>query len=123
MIDNLEHPAASALVTWLSAAEGGRASGPPSAPVYAANCEFALGGKRETVPGWPATAELFSVLIQRVDDAPEGAWLCNVDFFAKDLVAAYLAPGAHMIVMEGPKVVGDATICEVFNTDERDPER
>ena len=118
MIDSLEHPVASAFVTWLPASEGGRASGPPSAAVYAANCTFALGGERETVPGWAATTEMFSVLIQRVGDGPNGAWLCNLDFLAADLVAAYLAPGVHMIVMEGPKVVGDATICEVF-----DPER
>lgn len=41
----------------------------------------------------------------------------------RGLVADYVAPGAHMIVMEGPKVVGDATICEVFDTDERGLER
>ena len=123
MIDNLETPAASALVTWLTASEGGRASGAPTAPVYAANCTFPLGGERDTVPGWPATAEKFSVLIQRVGDGPNGAWLCNVDFFAMDLVTAYLTPGARMLVMEGPKVVGNATIYEVFDTIPTDPER
>lgn len=113
MIENLENRMASALVTWRTAAEGGRASGPPTAPVYAANCAFPLGGERETVPDWPATAEKFSILIQKVGEPSDG-WLCDLDFFAPDLVMPYLVPGALMLVMEGPKVVGEATIQAVF---------
>lgn len=113
MIVNIENPVASAYVTWLPASDGGRVSGPPSVAVYAANCAFPLGGERETLPGWPATAEKFSVLIQKIGDGPDGAWICNLDFFAPDLVASYLTPGARMLVMEGPRVVGTATIREV----------
>jgi len=114
MIENIENPVAIALVDWLQPSAGGRTSGPPTAPVYAANCTFPLGGERETVPGWPATAEKFSVFIQKVDDGPDGAWICKIDFIAPDLVAPYLGRGVQMLVMEGPKVVGQATITDVF---------
>jgi hypothetical protein len=115
MIEKIENPVATAYVTWLPASAGGRTSGPPTSPVYAANCTFPLGGERETVPGWPATAEKFSVFIQKIGDGPGGAWQCNLDFIAPDLVATHLAPGALMLVMEGPKVVGEATVIEVFD--------
>jgi len=114
MIDNIEAPAATATVTWFAPDEGGRSSGPPSGAVYAANCAFPLGGEPETIPGWPATAEKFSLLLQKIEERADRSWLCKVDFFAPDLVAAYLSRGAQMLVMEGPKVVGDATIEEVF---------
>jgi hypothetical protein len=114
MIDNLETPAATALVVWFTPEQGGRLSGPPTAPVYAANCSFPLGGESETVPGWPATAEKFSLLLQKVEITDDGAWLCKIDFMARDLVADYLAPAAPMLVMEGPKVVGQATIEDVY---------
>jgi hypothetical protein len=122
MIEKIGNPVARAHVTWLSASAGGRTSGPPTAPVYAANCTFPLGSERETVPGWPATAEKFSVLIQKISDCPDGAWQCNLDFIAPDLVAAYLSQGASMLVMEGPKVVGEATIIEVFGASGLDSE-
>ena len=115
MIENIQNPVARASVTWLPASAGGRSSGPPTAPVYAANCTFPLGGERETVPGWPATAEKFSVFIQRIGDGAGGAWFCNLDFMSPDLVATYLSPGAPMLVMEGPSVVGEATITEVLD--------
>jgi len=114
MIENIDTPAATALVTWLTPEQGGRRSGPPTAPVYAANCSFPLGGEAETVPGWPATAEKFSLLLQKLDVTDTGAWLCKIDFLARDLVAGYLVPASSMLVMEGPKVVGNATIEEVF---------
>lgn len=113
MIDSLQNRIATARVTWLPASEGGRASGPPTASVYAANCAFPLGGEREILPGWPAAAVKFSVLIQKVGEDPDG-WLCDLDFFAPELVVPYLAPGAPMLVMEGPKVVGEAVIREVL---------
>lgn len=113
-MESIGTPVASAYVTWLPTSDGGRVSGPPTAPVYAANCTFPLGGEPVLVPGWPATAEKFSVFIQKVGDGPEKAWLCNLDFIAPELVADYLKVGAQMFVMEGPKIVGAATIVEVF---------
>lgn len=92
-------------------------SGPPTARVYAANCTFPLGGERELVPGWPATGEMYSLLLQKRTELPNGAWLCYADFLALDLVAEYLRPGAQMIVMEGPKVVGYGRIQEVIKKD------
>jgi hypothetical protein len=114
MIENLDTPAALALVRWLTPEQGGRASGPPTVPVYAANCSFPLGGEAETVPGWPATAEKFSLLLQKIEVAEGGAWLCKIDFLARDLVVDHLVPRSPMLVMEGPKVVGHATIEDVF---------
>lgn len=114
MMDDIQAPAAIVHLRWLSAAEGGRQSGPPTVPVYAANCTFPLGGEPETVPGWPATAEKFSVLIQKVGEAPDRVWICKIDFFALDLVAGLLRNEAKMLVMEGPKVVGHAKVTDVF---------
>jgi hypothetical protein len=122
MIDNIESPAAIAYITWLAAEDGGRRTGPPTVPVYAANCSFPLGGEAETLPGWPVSAEKFSVFIQKVDDGPDGAWICKIDFIAPGLVAAYLSRDADMLVMEGPKIVGRATISDVFEPgDQADP--
>lgn len=123
MIEHIERPAANVTVVWLPASEGGRASGPPTVPVYAANCAFPLGNDVEVMPGWPATAEKFSLLLQKIDERPDGIWFCNVGFLAPDLVAPYLSPGASMLVMEGPKVVGTATIHEVFIAEPGDDQR
>lgn len=120
MIENLDAPAATALVTWLTPEQGGRLSGPPTATVYAANCSFPLGGEAEAVPGWPATAEKFSLLLQQVETMTSGAWLCKIDFLARELVADHLIPSAVMLVMEGPKVVGHAAIQEVLLAPEID---
>ncbi|WP_157575003.1 hypothetical protein [Jiangella muralis] len=114
MIEKIETPAATARVTWRSPHEGGRKSGPPSAPVYAANCAFPIGGETELDPGWPATAEKFSLLLQRIAESPAGEWECKLDFLARNLVKQYLQPGAVMLVMEGPTVVGKAIISDVF---------
>ena len=114
MIDNIEEPVASAIVTWPSPEQGGRRSGPPTAPVYAANCTFPMGGEAEVATDWPATAEKFSLLLQLVTEMPTGAWACKLDFLARDLAIRHLRPGARMLVLEGPKVVGHARIVEVF---------
>lgn len=113
VIDHIATPVAIVVVSWLGAEQGGRRSGPPTAPVYAANCTFPLGGEEELIPGWPATAQLYSLLLQKREEFADGTWLCSVDFFARDLVAPYLKRGASMYVMEGPKVVGFATVQDV----------
>ena len=48
VIRSIDAPAADALIRWLPADQGGRQSGPPTAPVYAADCTFPLGGETET---------------------------------------------------------------------------
>lgn len=56
-----------------------------------------------------ATDEL-SILIQRTETLPGGAWVCRIDFLARDLAAPLVRPGVVMLIMEGPKVVGTAMI-------------
>lgn len=114
MRDRIDRPVAHAVVSWLSAEQGGRRSGPPTAPVYMATAVFPLGGERETQPGWPATADKLSVLLQAVPGAAEGAGLYKVDFLVRDLARPFLHPGAEMVVTEGPKVVASAVIRDVL---------
>jgi hypothetical protein len=114
MIDNIENPVALISVRWLSAAEGGRRSGPPTAPVYAATCVFPLGGEEQTVPGWPASASQISILIQRLEPTPEDEELAKAGFLAPELAWPYLHVGAPILVMEGPKPVAHAVVRELF---------
>jgi len=102
-----------AMVTWLSADDGGRQSGPPSAPVYAATCVFPLGGESEVQPGWPGTADQLSVLLQETEAGSDGSRVCKVDFIARDAVRPFLHPGANMLILEGPKIVATAVVYEV----------
>jgi hypothetical protein len=114
LITDLSAPMALATVTWFDAARGGRSGGPPTAPVYAANCVFPLGEDAALIPGWPAAGEMFSLLLQKRAQHPDGTWLCAVDFLVRDAVVSYVVRGAPMLVMEGPKVVGRAVIGEVL---------
>ena len=79
----------------------------------AAQCAFPLGGEAELVPGWPATAELYSLLLQKLTERAWDTWRCALDFFAHDLVSNFVTVAARMLIMEGPKVVGEAVITEV----------
>src|SRR5690606_4782882 len=54
MLENIENPLALATVTWLPPEQGGRRSGPPSAPVYASTTTFRTGDAVESDPGWTA---------------------------------------------------------------------
>ena len=113
MIHEISSPVAWADVCWRSATDGGRKSGPPTAAVYAANCAFPLGSEVDLVPGWPSTAEKYSLLLQRLEVQADSSWYCAIDFLARDLVANYLVVGATMLIMEGPRVVGDALVRKV----------
>ena len=114
MREHLDAPVARAVVTWRSAAEGGRRSGPPTAPVYAATCVFPLGDDAEVRPGWPTTAEPhLSVLLEAESSLADKRGLYAVDFLAPELARPFLHVGAPMLVMEGPRVVGEATFVEV----------
>lgn len=110
MMTEIAEPMATGTVQWLTAEQGGRRSGPPTVPVYIANCTFPLGGEADLVPGWPATAEKFTLLLQKNTENHDGSWECWFGFIAPDLVSEYLVVGADMLIMEGPKVVGHATI-------------
>jgi hypothetical protein len=110
MIDDIEEPLAHAVVTWVSAEMGGRRSGPPAARVYAATSVFVQGGDAEVQPGWPLGADQFSILIQVTETLPGGAWVCKIDFLARDLVVPLVRPGVVLLIMEGPKVVATAVV-------------
>ncbi|BCY09689.1 hypothetical protein L3i22_047770 [Actinoplanes sp. L3-i22] len=97
---------------WLTAAEGGRRSGPPTAPVYAATCVFPLGGEEQVVPGWPGSADQLSILVEQfAGDAHER--LARVDFLVPGLAEPHLRPGRQILILEGPRVVGHAIIRQV----------
>jgi hypothetical protein len=78
MIKHISEPVAIAVVGWLSPQQGGRSSGPPTAPVYAATCIFPLGGDREVHPDWPRGADHFSILLEEVERLPGNARVCKV---------------------------------------------
>jgi hypothetical protein len=114
MITKIEHPMALAEVWWFTVEEGGRRSGPPTAPVYAATCVFPLGGDAEVLPGWPASGDALSVLLEEVETVANGSGTYKVDFLARDLARQLLYPTAELLIMEGPTVVARAVIREVM---------
>lgn len=87
--------------------DGGKLSGPPSGAVYAATAVAVLGGDADVLPGWPATAPQFSIVLE-FDAAPtEGNWS---PAHVRPLVegapgSEALQPGAELLVMEGPRDV------------------
>lgn len=113
MREHIEQPLARAAVTWRPVADGGRQSGPPTAPVYAATAIFPLGGEDETQPGWPATADKISVLLEKTQMSHGGTAIYKVDFLFRELAIPFLKPGAEMLITEGPKVVASAVIRDV----------
>ncbi len=115
MIEEITEPVANAVVTWVTPEMGGRSSGPPSGPVYAATSVFVHGGDAEVQPGWPVGADQLSILLQATDTLPGGAWLCKIDFLARDLARPFIHPGAVLLVMEGPRVVATAVITAVVD--------
>ncbi len=114
MIEDIADPVALAVVTWVTLEMGGRASGPPAGPVYAATSVVVHGADAEVLPGWPATADQLSILLQEVESLPGGARICKVDFPARDLAVPFVQPGATLLIMEGPKVVATAVITHVI---------
>jgi hypothetical protein len=114
MREHIERPVAHAVVSWFSADAGGRRSGPPTAPVYAATAVFPLCREAETQPGWPMTADtMLSVLLEEVPGPAGGARVYKVDFLVRDLAWPFLHPGAEMLVTEGSRVVASAVIRDV----------
>ncbi len=113
MIEDINEPLAHAVVAWIAPEMGGRSSGPPSSPVYAATSVFVRGGDAEVQPGWPLGADQLSILLQLTDTLPGGAWLCKIDFLARDLASPLVRPGVVLLIMEGPKVVATAVITGV----------
>ena len=107
---------ARAQVQWVSADEGGRQSGPPTAAVYAATAIFVLGGDAEVVPGWPASADQLSILMRRVGTSQDGADIADIGFLAPDLARPYLHSGGELLILEGGRVVASARVSEVLDS-------
>ncbi len=114
----IERPDAEAVVLWRSAADGGRRSGPPTAPVYMATAVFVRGDDREVHPGWPASADQLSILLQKTEALDEHRWRCLVGFLAPELARPHLRPGAQLLVLEGPRVVGSVRVDTMTEDDE-----
>jgi hypothetical protein len=111
---HVKDPVAAVAVRWVAAAAGGRRSGPPTAPVYAATAVFRLDGEAETAPGWPANADQLSILVQRTGVLPGGEDLASIGFLFPYLARPYLHVGAELVILEGPKAVAYAVVCELL---------
>ncbi|WP_432036465.1 hypothetical protein [Streptomyces cucumeris] len=109
-MSEIEHPQAKAVIAWRTPEEGGRKSGPPTARVYAATCVFQMGSDKEVHPDWPSGATQLSILVQRIHTLPDGRDLAKIGFIAPDLANPFLSAGAHILIMEGPKVVARAVV-------------
>lgn len=105
----LKTPLAVVALRWVPESDGGRPSGPPTAPVYAATAAFCPG---ETVG---PDADLMSVLLQRTASLPDGTETANIGFLAPTLAEPHLTVGAPLLITEGPKIVAHATIEEVLH--------
>jgi hypothetical protein len=116
MIDEIKDPVATVSIRWVAADQGGRSSGPPTAPVYAATAVFVLGGDASVRPGWPASADQISILVQRIGKLPDGSDAANIDFLVPELAQPFMHDGAQLVIMEGPKIVAQATITKMLNS-------
>jgi len=97
----VDEPMAIAHVTWLTADEGGRSSGPPLPTGYATICRFE-----------GADFELSLVL---KEDRPLSGMSGNyqVDFLSRELAKPFVAVGSRMEILEGPRVVAHAMITQI----------
>jgi hypothetical protein len=109
----ISEPMAHADVRWVSPEAGGRRSGPPTADVYAATAIFVMGDDAEVQPGWPSGAQHLSILLQRANELTGESGRYKVDFLARGLAWPLIHPGAELLIMEGPKIAGNAKITDV----------
>jgi hypothetical protein len=107
------HPAAVAEIRWLPPESGGRVSGPPGPGEYAANVVFLSEGEPERADPWNAGS--YMSIVVRLDGVKHGGRdVAQVGFLAPEMASEYLRPGRGMLLMEGPKVVADATIVDLI---------
>lgn len=112
----LKTPLAVVALRWVPESDGGRVSGPPTAPVYAATAAFCPGATDlATTTHVRPDADLLSVLLQRTASLPDGTETANIGFLAPTLAEPLLAVGVPLLITEGPKVVAHATIQEVLH--------
>jgi hypothetical protein len=73
-----------------------------------------MGGDAEVLPGWPDSAERFSIGINLMP-GPQPDWEpVDFDFLARDLVLDRVRPGTEMLITEGWQVVADLRVTEVL---------
>ena len=103
---------ATALLRWRSPVSGGRRSGPPLGPTYAATVVFALGDDQAAAPSVPPDlAEHLSAVFGFDAPPTHEPATARVRFLTRDRVD--LSVGAPFLVMEGPRPVADGTITSV----------
>jgi hypothetical protein len=83
--------------------------------VDAATAVFPLGEDVSVQPGWPGSAYQISILVQRCGTSREGIDEARIGFLVPDLAKPHLKNGARILIMEGPKVVAQVTVVEVFD--------
>ncbi|MGO1054811.1 hypothetical protein [Crossiella sp. CA198] len=107
-MQRIERPLAQAVVRWLTAEEGGRRSGPPTATVYRSTASFQPG--RDPLDQLRPPTEAHTVLLRETECLPDGRRRCLVGFIAPDLLQPHLHAGVRMLVLEGPRTVAIADI-------------
>ncbi|MET7609099.1 hypothetical protein [Streptomyces avermitilis] len=110
MMEKIESPLAQGIVIWRTREEGGRRSGPPTAPVYMATAVFIHGGEEEVQPGWPAAADQLSILLEETERLDDNHRRCLVGFLVPELAIPHTHPGAELLVLEGPHTVARVRI-------------
>jgi hypothetical protein len=113
-MDEIENPKAEVTVSWLTAEEGGRRSGPPTAPVYMATCVFVQDGDDDLPPDRPASADQISILLQQTENLGPTGGRYLAGFLVPELANDHLRPGAMLLIMEGPRTVGRAQVDTVL---------
>lgn len=83
--------------------------------MYAATCVFPLGGEEEVQPGWPATADKLSILLEEAEGSGGDERRYKVGFLVPELAKPFVHAGAEVLVTEGPKVVAAGVVEEVFD--------
>jgi len=103
-------PMAIARIRWL---DGDRH--PPPGATIGATAVFSLGDDAQVIPGWPASGEHFSVLLEFLDTpANAGDINAKVDFLDRDAVIDKIREGTTFIVMAGPKPIAEANIIDTM---------
>ncbi|MFF1921999.1 hypothetical protein ACFVW8_15675 [Streptomyces sp. NPDC058221] len=82
-----------------------------------ATAVFVRGDDRELRPGWPASADHLSILLEETAVHEDGSRTCRVDFLVRDLALPYLVPGGEILILEGPRVVASARVSTVHSGD------
>jgi len=75
-----------------------------------ATAVFVQGREKEIQPGWPASADQLSILLQETERLDDDHRRCLVGFLVPELALPHLRPGAELLVLEGPRTVAQVRI-------------